>query len=530
MNSSMTAEGAMMIRLRESATVEFKRQLNDAVKREIIAFANTEGGDLYIGIDDDGTPVGVDDPDGTMGAVGDMIRNTIKPDLTAYTTIACDSMEDMDGTERSVVHVTVLRGTKQPYYLSAKGLRPTGIFIRHGVSAVPAGEERIRQMIREADGTSFDAAVSIDQDLTFNYAVNVFQRQHLAWGEAQQRSLGMINEDGLYTNAAALLSDQCRHSVKCAVYQGTTKSRFLARQEFRGSLLQQLDEASRYLELNNPVRSEIVGLYRNDSYAYPPSALREALLNAVAHRDYDYSGPTLISVFADRMEFVSLGGLVKGITLTDLTNGISQPRNRTLADILYRLELIESYGSGIPKIMEEYEGNGMAPTIRITPGAFTLSLPRLDDHPDSPGGLTSTNGGAPPRIGDRRTSRDLFPAGPPIHIEGDVQTAVLAGYPTGKDVQTLALAPAAHTPATITLNRINDETDGAAAPLPQASSTLEEVTLALITESQSGMSRMEVQQRLGINKNRAAYVLRKLEHEGSIVATGNARSTRYVAA
>ncbi|OZG61036.1 ATPase AAA [Bifidobacterium myosotis] len=547
-----------MGRLHESATIEFKRQLNDAAKREIVAFANSEGGDLYIGIDDDGIPVGVDDPDAVMGGIGDMIRNAIRPDLTAYTSIECESMEDGAGVMRNIVHVTVLRGVKRPYYLTGKGMRPTGVFIRHGVSAVPASEERIRQMIRDDDVTAFDASVSIDQDLTFNEADAIFARQQVPWGKPQQRSLGLINSDGLYTNAAALISDQCRHTIKCAVYQGNSKARFLARQEFQGSLLQQLDDVCRYLELNNPIRSDIVGLYRNDTYAYPPAALREALLNAVVHRDYDYSGPTLVSIYADRIDFVSLGGLVKGITLTDLTNGISQPRNTVLANTFYRLELMESYGSGIPKIMEEYAGNSESPIIRITPSAFTLSLPRLDGtgNGGNPVHANPTDG---PDISDWFTARNPFPSGPAIQEKGNVQIAVLNGYPTGKGVGTLTLEPAASTTSHIdggsgTEAPTDDATRQAtrngrtAIPslLPSAShtatpstpqtnasnssSTLEELTLALIRSTPEGISRLEIQQRLGVNKNRAAYALRKLEHAGRIMPTGTARNTRYVAA
>ena len=301
-----------------------------------------------------------------------------------------------------------------------------------------------------------------------------------------------------------------------------------------------------------------MGLYRNDTYAYPPAALREALLNAVVHRDYDYSGPTLVSIYADRIDFVSLGGLVKGITLTDLTNGISQPRNTVLANTFYRLELMESYGSGIPKIMEEYAGNSESPIIRITPSAFTLSLPRLDSTEDGgdPVHANPTNG---PDISDWFTASNPFPSGPAIQEKGNVQIAVLNGYATGNGVGTLVLEPAASATSHIDGGSgTGAQTDDIAAqatrnnrtsipsPLPSASrnatpstpqtnvanssSTLEELTLALIRSTPEGISRLEIQQRLGVNKNRAAYALRKLEHAGRIIPTGNARNTRYVAA
>jgi len=107
------------------------------------------------------------------------------------------------------------------------------------------------------------------------------------------------------------------------------------------------------------------------------NALREALLNTVVHRDYDYSGSILISIFTDRIEFVSLGGLVKGITLTDIMRGISQSRNTIIAGIFYRLELIESYGTGIQRILESYELTSLKATFEVAAASFVVILPNM---------------------------------------------------------------------------------------------------------------------------------------------------------
>ena len=110
-----------------------------------------------------------------------------------------------------------------------KGLKPTGVFVRHGVSSVPATDEAIRQMLRESDGTTFDKARSVNQELTFSYAENSFQERQLAFDDAHKRTLGLIDADGYYTNAALLLSDQCGHIIRCAVYEGTGKTKFKTR-------------------------------------------------------------------------------------------------------------------------------------------------------------------------------------------------------------------------------------------------------------------------------------------------------------
>ena len=356
----------------ESYTIELKQEVNADFKKEIIAFANSEGGEIFVGVSRDGTIVGVSDAERVMEQIGNMIRDGIKPDLTAYTSIAAVNDED-----RTVVKITVLRGAKRPYHLSDKGRKPNGVFIRHGVSSVPATDEMIREMLRESDGVTFDKSRCINQELTFLYADQYFAKAHVPFEESNKRTLKLLDPDGYYTNTALLLSDQCEHSIKCAVYEGTGKTKFKTRKEFFGSVLKQVDEAYEFLSLNNNLNSTIEGLKRTDHPDYPPYALREALMNTIIHRDYDYSGSTLINIYDDRIEFVSLGGLVKGLTIKDVMGGVSQSRNMVLANIFYRLELIESYGTGIQRIMESYADYPDKPVFAPAPASFVVVLPKI---------------------------------------------------------------------------------------------------------------------------------------------------------
>lgn len=369
---------------KESYTVELKRELNTDFKKEVIAFANCDGGEIYVGVDDSGKVVGVDNTDKVMEAIGNMIRDGIKPDLTAYT-----SIEDIKEKDLSIIRVTVLRGTKRPYHLSDKGLKPTGVFVRHGISAVPATDEMIREMLRESGGVSFDKSRCINQELTFVCADKYFLDSGVAFGEQQKRTLGLIDADGYYTNAALLLSDQCEHSIKCAVYEGTGKTKFKMRKEYSGSILKQMEDAYEYISLNNNLNSTFDGLKRVEHPDYPEFAVREALINAIVHRDYDYSGSIIVNIFDDRIEFVSLGGLVKGITLDDIKNGISQSRNTIIANVFYRLKLIESYGTGIQRIVEAYQNQMVQPCFKPATASFAVTLPKF---------IT--------RINDNRSDRD----------------------------------------------------------------------------------------------------------------------------
>lgn len=354
----------------ESPVLELKEQINADFKKEVIAFANTDGGEIYVGVARDGSITGVENAEAEMEKISNMIRDGIKPDLTAYT-----SIERIEEAGKALIRVSISRGLKRPYHLTDKGLKPTGVFVRHGVSSVPAADEAIRQMLKESDGTAFDKARSINQELTFVYAEKIFQERQVAFDEARKRTLGLLDADGYYTNAALLLSDQCGHIIRCAVYEGTGKSKFKTRKEFFGSILKQLDDMFSFLSLNNNLRSTFDGLRRIDYADYPEEALREALLNAVVHRDYDYSGSIIINIYDDRMEFISLGGLVKGLTLEDIKGGVSQPRNTVIANVFYRLELIESYGTGIQRMLESYAGSGFEPEFAPAPASFVVTLP-----------------------------------------------------------------------------------------------------------------------------------------------------------
>lgn len=192
------------------------------------------------------------------------------------------------------------------------------------------------------------------------------------------RTFPLIGDDDMYTNLAFLLSEQCTHMIKLAIFEGSKKSVFKDRRELSGSLLEQLEEAFDYIERYNRTRAEFSGLDRLDMRDYPPEAIREALLNAIVHRDYSFSGAALISIFEDRIEFVTIGGLVKGITLDDVKLGVSVLRNQYLANIFYRLRLIEAYGTGILKINECYDDYAVKPIIETTSNAFKITLPNTN--------------------------------------------------------------------------------------------------------------------------------------------------------
>lgn len=354
----------------ESETVELKSTVVADLCKEIIAFANSKGGTVYIGVEDDGTVTGVEGADRVTLQVNNMVRDSIKPDLTMFVRYETQTVEG-----RQIIAVTVQKGTDRPYYLGSEGLRPSGVYVRNGTSSDPATDTAIRRMIKETDGDSFESMRSLEQNLSFQAAEAQFSKRNTPFNAAKMQTMGMVSQDGIYTNAALLLSDQCPSTIKAAVFSGNDQAVFQDRREFTGSLFQQMENLYAYLDLHNQTKATFEGLYRKDTRDYPEEALRETLMNALVHRDYSFRASTLVSIFDDRIEFVSVGGLPTGITLDDILLGLSICRNPKLAAIFYRLQLIEAYGTGMPKIMRAYAGSAMEPKIEVTNNAFKITLP-----------------------------------------------------------------------------------------------------------------------------------------------------------
>ena len=364
------------MKFQETEMVELKAVAQDSIKKEIVAFANCTGGTVYVGVADDGTVLGVEDVDECALQVSNMVRDAVKPDVTMfvrYETLDCDG--------KAVVAVKVQRGTNRPYYLAKKGLRPEGVYVRQGHSSVPATDAAIRQMIKETDGDSFEDMRSLNQKLTFKSTKKEFETRDIPFSSPQMQTLKIISPDGLYTNLGLLLSDQCPHTVKAAVFEGTDQSVFKDRREFSGSLMRQLGEVYDYIDFHNQTHATFQKLLRIDTRDYPEVAVREALLNSLVHRDYSFRASTLISIYDDRIEFVSVGGLLPGLELEDLMMGVSACRNPHLANVFYRLQLIEAYGTGMRKIMGAYAGAASQPQIMTTRNAFKIVLPNMNFTP-----------------------------------------------------------------------------------------------------------------------------------------------------
>jgi len=362
----------------EMQTLECKREYNQKAKNTMLAFLNTDGGTLYIGISDDGSVYGYDgDIDEATRSISNSFRDSVTPDPSGYFKVEHETREN-----KNIIVIKVERGSSIPYCYATDGLVPKGVYVRVGSNTVTATHEHIRQMIKDNGTGQFLTELSVEQSLTFDYANKVFSEKDVKFGKEQKQSLGLIRTDERYTNLALILSDQCPYTTKAAIFEGFNKDKFKDRKEFTGSIFKQIDEVHSYLYVYNRTRSTFDGVYRVDHPDYPDIAIRESLVNSYIHRDYYIEGSVLVSMFDDRLEFMSVGGVMPGVTHDLMRLGVSVTRNEKLAQVFYRLKIIEAFGTGIPRIYGAYENSTAEPEIPVIDGGFLIRIPNTNHaHP-----------------------------------------------------------------------------------------------------------------------------------------------------
>jgi len=355
----------------ESTTIEFKREYNEKVINTMLAFLNTEGGTLYLGFSDNGSIYGIEgNIEQEARKVSTSFRDSITPDPSHYFSVEPEKRDN-----KYILKITIEQGSAIPYCFSRYGLVPQGVYVRIGSNTVMATREHIRQMIKDNGLGQFITELSIEQNLTFQYADKIFSNSDVKFGEQQKQSLGLTRSDGRYTNLALILSDQCPYTTKAAIFEGLNKENFKDRKEFTGSILKQIDDVLTYLHVYNRVHGVFEGVYRIDNPDYPDITLREAYINALIHRDYFIEGSVLVSIFDDRLEIMSLGGVMPGVTHDLMLAGVSVTRNEKLAQVFYRLNIIEAFGTGIPRIFSAYEDSFVKPEIPVINGGFLIRIP-----------------------------------------------------------------------------------------------------------------------------------------------------------
>ena len=330
----------------ESKNIEYKVTLPDKSEKymkTIVAFANTQGGKLIVGIDDKTHQiVGVENDilfqlmDGIANAVSDSCVPQIIPDIEPLT---------IDG--KTVIVVSVEAGKNRPYYLKSKG-KDNGTYIRVAGTSRQAFPEKIKELEMEGARISWDELTCVGypvlEDATEKLCQDIEKfRKKAGMAEHSVKKEQLINwkilkqSEGqlLATNAYALLtSDYFPFSkTQCAVFKGTDRAVFLDKREFIGPIYVQIEEAVDFVLRNIRLGATIDGLVRKEKYELPPEAIREMIINAHCHRNLLDESCIQIAVYDDRLEVTSPGGLYNGLTYEEVMNGHSKIRNKGIANI-----------------------------------------------------------------------------------------------------------------------------------------------------------------------------------------------------
>ena len=349
--------------MRETATLEFKQQLSKSYLKTVSAYANYGTGKIIFGIADDGTPVGLADPQDTCLRIEHAINDSIDPVPRFELAIEEDAR---------TVTLTVHEGPDKPYLSSGRAYRRTD------TSTVEVSRLEHSRLVLTGEHVSFDALVAKEQDLAFGHLEKELASK-LGLKPLDQNSLislELMTPSGEYCNAAALLADSNHFPGIDIARFGESINIINARHTFEHMSV--LEQMQRTLEVFDTYYAyeEIVGFERIAKTLVPREAFREAIANALVHRCWDVRANIKVGMFADRIEITSPGGLPAGITEElYLAGGPSVARNPILANVFFRLGHTERFGTGIPRILDEYAHETVSPSFALRDSSITVMLP-----------------------------------------------------------------------------------------------------------------------------------------------------------
>lgn len=362
----------------ESKNVEFKEARPDkSIKymKSVVAFANGKGGSIVFGVDDKRKVLGISDDivfseiDAITNAISDSCEPAIVPDVYPQT---------IEG--KTVIVAEISSGRQKPYYIKSSGITD-GVYVRVSGTSRKADRAMTQEMYYESEGRSYDMVIQRDlkisdddieklcadmkevalancsnssqkravKDLTKNILLN--------WGILAEDDKGVVYP----TNAYVFLTgqDSLLSKIQCGMFKGTTRGIFVDKRDYDGPLWEQVEGAFQFVLRNIHLGARLEGIYRNDIYELPPDSIRELIINAVMNCSFLQPSHVQVAIYDDRLEITTPGGLLPGVTIERMKEGYSQIRNHALAHAFSYMNLIEGWGTGIPKLLREMREYGL---------------------------------------------------------------------------------------------------------------------------------------------------------------------------
>lgn len=277
-------------------------------------------------------------------------------------------MRTMEG--KTILEVDVVPGKFRPYYIASKGKEATA-YIRINGTSRPADVRRLKELEIEGQNLSYDKMLCIGKEYDETKALHLCKEMKRIALEAcksederaevkdmtpeKLEDFGVLNKTGKkfnVTNAFELMTDNKNRNAKvqCALFKGTTRDIFIDQKEFTGPIYEQVDDAYHFILRHINMGAEINGVYRSEEYELPTKAIREMVANAVVHRSYLDEACVQVCIFDDRIEVLSPGMLYGGLDIATAKMGKSRCRNEAVAEAFHYMHIIESWGTGIPRL------------------------------------------------------------------------------------------------------------------------------------------------------------------------------------
>lgn len=404
----------------ESENVEFKSEIpvkSEKYMKTVVAFANGKGGKLVFGVENGTwavTGFSKEEVFQKMDAITNAIFDSCEPKITPNIAV-----QEIDG--KAIIVVEIIPGMQRPYYIKSQGIMD-GTYIRVAGTTRHAERYRVQELIMEGTNRSFDqmereqtvsekeiaafcekmyqhALKLAETDTAREQIQKVGKNQLLSWKL-------LVERDGTYhpTNGYLLLDGDMAEfpdaAIQCAVFKGVVRDIFITRKEFTGPIYEQIEDAYNFVLQHIDLGSRIEGIARQDYYELPVKTIREMISNAVCHRSYLSPGKIQVALYDDRLEVTSPGMLDSEITIEKMKSGLSKIRNRGIAAAFSYMNIVEAWGSGIPKMFREAKEYGLREPELIDMGSdFRINLYRKD-------AVTDQNGVIDPKERDTNDTND----------------------------------------------------------------------------------------------------------------------------
>lgn len=358
-------------RMSESRTLEYKEDLTKSYLKTVSAFANYDGGSIIFGVRDNGEAIGIENPEKLRLSVENQINDNIRP-RPRYL------LEQYEEEGKALVELKVEAGLQPPYYYQKKA------YTRNDTSTIEVSDYELNDLILKGRNLTYDKLPSPNQNLTFNKLTDTFQNEtnNTLSTNDLPAILGLYTSGSGYNNAGLLFSDQNRFPGIRIVKFGKDENTIWLRRDLENiSIIEMMENAlETYRQQYQPEKIE--GAKRIIKPMIPEESYREAVANALVHRNWAIDAPILIKMYPDKITISSPGALVEGVEPDAYLRGaMSKFRNPVIGWIFLRLGYVEGLSTGVMRINAPYANACQKPEFEFLSNALVITLPVLNDTP-----------------------------------------------------------------------------------------------------------------------------------------------------